>query len=232
MFGYSVAYYIRLHSLRVLKPSFLLSDKRIIGERMETPTLVCSQDVDALLSDLPDYTSDELMRMLWSPAPPPGPPPPASPQLPPPPPEPTTTSKPAVSKSFMELLGSTSMKATVQKKKRTAWNKGLRKGNASQTIPLAARRRSPRRRCTLANVVSPPPPPTVIVVELPTTTVIEEEVNEPLQIATMATTPMHAEVMSATSTNAILELGEAPGVTRRANHSSTVASLKRCASQL
>jgi hypothetical protein len=211
MFEVSTAYYIRRPSLSILKSNSLFRDKCVISKRMDTPTLVYSQDVDALLSDLPDYMSDELMQMLCSPQPPSGPPPPASPQPPPPPlPQRTTTAQPVVSRSFMELLRSTSTKVTVQKKKRTAWNKGHRKGNASPTIPRAARRGSPRRRCTLSNVAPPiPAPPPTLVVELPPITVIEEDSIEPPPIATMTTMSMHAEVMSAPTTNARTELAEA-----------------------
>jgi hypothetical protein len=47
------------------------------------------------------------------------------------------------------------------------------------------------------------------VVELSPITVIEEDAIEPPPIVTMTTMSMHAEVMSAPTTNAMLELGEA-----------------------
>jgi hypothetical protein len=87
----------------------------------------------------------------------------------------------------------TAIKPAEKKKKRTAWNKGLRK---SPTLTAAARNQSLRKRRKLSNVAPP------VVIELPPIAIIEDddEVAKPSPMTTKIQTEM---------VPTMIELGEA-----------------------
>jgi hypothetical protein len=147
---------------------------------MDTPKLRLSQEMDELLaSALPDFTSDELMMLLASPP---------------------ALANPSASVSRLESVAPAIIKPTEKKKKRTPWNKGLRKNTPLWTT---TRNQSFRKRRKLSNAVSP-------VVELPPIAIIENDhelAKSP--IAATTTTIAQTEMSAMTTTSAMIELGEA-----------------------
>ena len=141
---------------------------------MDTPKLRLSQEMDDLLASvLPNFTNDELMLLLSSPAP----------EAPPPP----------ANIHCSESVAPTIMKPTEKKKKRTPWNKGLRKSSTLTT----ARNQSFRKRRKLSNVAP--------VVELPPITIIEDD----YEVAKSPITTTIAQTKMSAMTSAMIELGEA-----------------------